>query len=222
MSRKNPRFRRVNPALPGTTNTIMQLAAVGVLDQQEIVSTFTYLSNNSPPAPGEELALANAWVAAAISTDFLDCLSAGYSLLAVKVTCLSDLTRTPAVKTLGAGLPGGVAGTHEPTTVAGVISRYTAFKGQHGRGRLMMPAIPSSFVDPTTDANSLTAAALAIYQTFCTQLLVTVTVGAATYSLAIASRPLTTVAWRNAAIVTVIVPRPLLGNVRRRRVGRGK
>lgn len=222
MSRAQPRFRRVNPPLPVTSTAILRLTVFVLVDGQQCLMNFDYQIVSGPIAGTAEADLIVAWrlanepaLQAIISNDAL---ITGY-----KCAMISQPTRIPAyfVIALG-GLLGTGGATHLPTTVAGVVSKYTLIKGQHGRGRNYVPAVPTAFVTPGTNADSMNAAGLAAYATFA-GLMAAGLLGAGTnFSPCISQRDKGVVAVTKAENVVQTIVRPLLGTVRRRRVGRGK
>jgi len=61
---------------------------------------------------------------------------------------------------------GTVTGNQLAENVAAVLVRGVAVKGQHGRGRVMMPTVPAAFVTPATDPNQLNATGQTAYTAF--------------------------------------------------------
>jgi len=152
---------------------------------------------------------------------------------ALKATLASDTTisrytaadvvigTTPTVIKL-VSVAGTAAGHSLSGPVAAVITKYTALKGQHGRGRMYAGGVPDSFVTPAVDPNVLNAAALAAYVTLETGLLAPLAAGGVNWALCVSLRPIppqTLVT--NAALVTILQTEQPLGTVRRRREGRG-
>jgi hypothetical protein len=128
---------------------------------------------------------------------------------------------TPTVIKL-VSVAGGVAGNSLPGPVASVTTKYTALKGQHGRGRYYGGSVPISFCTPAVDPNTLNAGALAAYVNYNLGLLAPLAAGGVNWALAVSLRPappLTLVT--NAALVTILQTEQPLGTVRRRREGRG-
>lgn len=215
---------RVNPPLPVIALPIYTVQALGELDQQLWLNTFVYVASTNAQTAASEQNIAVSWQAACLTAYRGILAAASAAILSVKVSCMSNLARIPFVNAVpGATQNGTVAGDEYPTTVAAVLSKYTLTKGQHGRGRNYFPAPPLSFVTPATDDNRLNATALTAYQTLMTALQAnTIVDGANAMTLSIATRPKTNVAWNQAQLVSTMIIRPLLGTMRRRRVGVGK
>jgi hypothetical protein len=224
MSRAVPRFRRFNPPLPAATGYVMQVLMSGLMDGQRWVMDFGFMGVGTPPPAGAEATVAGSFTTLMQPT-WQPLTANNVSWDTTKVSCVSIPTRNPFVLTT-APLPlfgsGGAAG-HLTSTDAGIFSKYTLFKGQHGRGRNYIPGMPESFVAPAVDANDLTAGGIAALSAFATAARTQpFTDGVNTLDLCIYTRPAKGLPVTLAANVIVVTPRPLLGTVRRRRVGRGK
>jgi len=109
-----------------------------------------------------------------------------------------------------------------PGTVAAVTTKYSAWKGQHGRGRIYYGGVPITFTDPTVDPNRLLGAAVTAYAAVNTALLLAVVAGGVNWNLSITTRPAPpAVLVARGTNVTILTVQQPLGTVRRRREGRG-
>lgn len=131
------------------------------------------------------------------------------------------LFQAPAAPTVGT-----VAGHALPAEVTAVLEKFTSLKGQHGRGRMEMPAVPISFTTPATNPNVLNAAGLVAYQNPGTLLTTPVASGGVNYSPCLIARanpdadPII-LANNLAILVNDYDVRENLGTQRRRYPGRG-
>lgn len=229
MSRALRRFHRINPSLPSLTGGIaMRIQPMGHIDNQIWLMTFDYISfTTGTPNSNAESNLANAWITNC-GTAMRGCMAADVAFDTIKVTCLNLNTRQPFFAGSLAGMGNGtVAGTHIPSEMAMVLSKYTAFKGQHGRGRAYIPGCPSTFVTPGTDANRINATGQTAVNAFGVALLNTVSDGTNTYTIGVTQRttsgaPTQFGAVLKSAATGGLVIQTLLGTARRRRIGRGK
>jgi hypothetical protein len=224
MSRANPRFRRVNPQLPsiGTQNLFLA-TLMGTCDSMVWMVNLAYMGANTLTALSESNIAAT--LSAALHPSLLAVMDSSSLWQFTKVSCLNMPARIPFVAAVnaGAGYAGTVGATHIPMEMAAVVSKYTLTKGQHGRGRNYWPCVPTSFVTPASNANSLNATAIAAYQTLANQTdAVGIADGAAEMFLAVYQRPAKGFPATQAQAVENIIIRPVLGTVRRRRPGRGK
>jgi hypothetical protein len=106
--------------------------------------------------------------------------------------------------------------------MAAVFQKKTALKGQHGRGRTSMPAIPNTFTTPATDPNIINATGLTAYLALANQLITPVAAGGNTWSLIVSTAPIPPVTLTTrGSIVTLITIDPTLGTIKRRKPGRG-
>lgn len=223
MSRAAPRFRRPSPSLPALGFPAYLVQAQGHGEAGIFLVNFAYIANNVAQTAASEANIA-ASAAVAWAAAFRGCMNASYSLDAIKVTCVTTVTRQPFTNNTSAALGAGtIAGNPLPSTVAATIAKSTATKGQHGRGRNYMPGVPQSFITAATDPDRINAVGLVAYNAFVTALLNTALADGATncnlaiYTRVAAGQPVT-----KGQLVTTCVMRSLLGTIRRRRVGRGK
>jgi hypothetical protein len=224
MSRATPRFRRINPPLPAATGYVVQVIMSGIMDGQRWVMDFGFMGIGAVPPTGAESAIATSFTALTQPT-WQPMTANNVTWDTTKVSCVTSPTRNPFVLTTAPltlfGTGGGVG--HIQSTDAPIFSKYTATKGQHGRGRNYIPGLPIAFVAPAIDANSLTAAGLVLTTAFAQGLRTNpFTDGTNVLDLCVYTRPARGLPVTLAQNVLVVVPRPLLGTVRRRRVGRGK
>jgi hypothetical protein len=135
--------------------------------------------------------------------------------------CLSSQFPPSLVSPLAANGTGGV--NHLPLESSAVVSRYTALKGQHGRGRFYPSCLPVAFSNAgAAAASELTNAAVGLYQALGTALLLPVVAAGVTLNPVIASRPTApSVLVTRAQLVTSYLCQVDLGSIRRRKLGRG-
>lgn len=217
MSRANPRFRRDNPVLPIALTNVWRVKFYGVLEGQMTLSSFYYIDSNTK---GTNLATAQANLQAALP-------SIGGPLVTYGAACSSDwqfqslVIDSPNNPTLSPLVTpyvttgGGPAG-HEPTTVAAVVARQTATKGQCGRGHVLVPAVPTAWV---TDSEITT---LTAYTALANGMKLTLTTGPDTFTPGIWSKGTRTVHQFGFDFLISATPRVVLGTCRRRKLGRGK
>jgi hypothetical protein len=135
--------------------------------------------------------------------------------------CVIDCPTSPSLAALTQTVISFGTGTagHEPTEVAFNINRYTGFKGQCGRGRVLMPAVPTSVVT-ASKVTTLTA-----YTAFANQMLAPIAQGGDTFTPGLYSRD-GSHAFPGAGYAdltaTLTQASSLLGTARRRKIGRGK
>jgi hypothetical protein len=140
----------------------------------------------------------------------------GYTVAVVNV---SDV---PTLVQLTGGVPGTEASLSIAGTVAAVMTKYSSIKGQHGRGRVYFGPVPATFVTPATDPNAINAHGFSQYNTLGNALLLPVAAGLMTFSWAITTRPALPVTVVSLGVpVTSQLATSTMGNVRRRREGRG-
>lgn len=149
------------------------------------------------------------------------------------VTAQTELSDTLGISLTDATIPtrtlahapatvGTVAGNTLPIEMGVVLRKHTAFRGQHGMGRITMPAVPVGFTTPGTDPNLLNAAGVTAYTTVCTNFGTALLAGGQFWSSSLTTRPSppAVVASHGAALSNMTV-NPLLGTSRRRKEGRG-
>lgn len=220
MSRANPRFKRVSPPLPlvGGTNGVVMFTFKGSIEGQFTINTFYYSAAVPAPTQAQLTTLSNN-ILTNLTTTYKAMLSADWTGNSSILTVVhrNDIMGIVGFSILGA--PGTGPALHEPTTVAGLILRRSGVKGQHGRGRVSIPAVPTGWVT----ASSITVAAgLTAYSNFEVQMQLTASDGANTWTPCIAQRATTSPRLViGFSPVLAVVTNPLLGTIRRRRLGRG-
>jgi hypothetical protein len=222
MSRAVPRFHRTNAPLPlvGNNNGVVLYRIFGQLEGQMTISTFMFSSANNAPTQGQLTALLTA-ISAGVFPVYRLCLSndwGGNNKETLDVVHRNDISGI--LTTANSASAGGRAAGHLPTEMAAVMIRYTAVKGQHGRGRVSLPGIALGDVTASVISSGTLLTALTNLQT---QLLGTYSDGTNTWVHCIGSRQPTSHGLVTAfAPVTRYVTKVLLGTVRRRKIGRGK
>lgn len=220
MSRANPRYRRRNFNLSALTNDIFRVKVVGFLENQTCVSSFFYkgpsLVNNATQANLTDLG--SGFVAAGgMLLKYLAACSSDYTLSQVNIDCPTTPSLAPLITTQ-AGSGGGPT-PHLPTEMAVVIIKQTAVKGQCGRGRVSIPAVPSAWVTASKLTTVTAHNALAVAMTDA------ITSGPDTFFPCIYSKAgsrIFPIAGYAALTLCQLAAGSLLGTVRRRKIGRGK
>lgn len=218
MSRAQPRFRRGNFVANAPVNSAWRLAVVGQIEQQMTVNLF-YYHDNRPFSEGVNAIhannLYNAFVAAAGPwEDLKGAISADWASVEIRV----DSPTSPDFGTqiYPQGSIGLAPAGHEPTTVAAIISKHTTLKGQCGRGHLALPGVPTAWVT----ASKITT--LTAYESLATTLLSAITTGADTFTPIVWSKGTRTNPSKGYTEIINFAVKPILGTVRRRKLGRGK
>lgn len=220
MSRANPRYKRVNP--PGTpvgTGSVVEYIIQGSIESQLTINTFYYQAATPLPSTAQLNTLLTA-LHTNLYALYIGCLSSDWTTTRELLNVV-DINSLQGVISVGSA---GTAGTrpagHFPTEVAAILIKRTALKGQHGRGRISLPAI--SLGDATASTITLGAAKTA-QLALCTAMLLTASDGTNTWTPCVAQRntasPRLVVAYAN---LTAVAPNYVLGTVRRRKLGRGK
>lgn len=229
MSKASPRFRRINPPLPplGPSNVFL-VTIGGTADNEEWFVNMGMVGANTLTAASEaNIAISTETT---MTNSLRGVLDASSEWLTVKVTCLNVRSRMPFTRFVngGVGFAGVIGATHIPKEMAAVISKVTAVKGQHGRGRNYYPAVPVSFVTPANNPNNLNLAAITAYNAVDTAWFAgTIVDAGTTMEPCVFTTPKTIPGFapppvQQVALVTSFIVRAILGTVRRRRPGRGK
>jgi hypothetical protein len=221
MSRANPRFHRTNAPLPAVpiANSVAVFKIVGAIENQLTVNTFYYLGGSAAPNT-LQIGTLGVNLENLLLPLYQACISADWTMAYSSVDIVDKNTFFGSQRTTSAGLHGTRTAGHFPTEVAMVIARYSLTKGQHGRGRISLPAI--ALADVT--ASTITSATLITAQNaLAVAMLAVVSDGTNNWSPCIAQRSTTTPRLViGASLLQSIRPRLLLGTVRRRKIGRGK
>lgn len=221
MSRANPRFHRSNPPLfpVGTTNGVVQYVVQGSIEGQMTLSTFMYVAAVPLPSTTQLTTLLTN-ISAGLFVAYKNLISGDWTTTQelLKVVHRNDVATV--ISTARAGTVGGTVGAHAPTEIAGIFIRQTPIKGQHGRGRVSIPAIPSVHY---TASNWSGVGLAALQSSFMSAALATASDGTNTWTPCVGQRG--TASPRlvtNYATISSWRADLLLGTIRRRKVGRGK
>lgn len=221
MSRASPRFHRINPSLPpvGSNNGVALYRIVGTIENQMTISTFMYSAANNAPTQAQLTNLLTS-ISNILLSNYLALISLDWAVVQEKLDVVHRNDIIGTFQTTHAGNSGTRPTGHMPTEVSGIILRRSAFKGQHGRGRVSIPA-PS--VSDVTASRYTNATLLTNLGTFATSMGVGATDGTNSWTPCIGQRsstsPKLVVAFAPVVLVTTTT---LLGTVRRRKIGRGK
>jgi len=213
---------RNNPPAPVVTSPQLKLAIETVADGVRCQSVLSYNGQGNPyPTLTDLQDFIAAWEAAN-EAQYLACLPPDAEL--VRYTCAEvGLGTCPtAVVLISPAEPGTAGATHLPLEMAAVQTLRSNLKGQHGRGRLSMPAVPNTFTTPATDPNILNATGHTAYAALLAALLANIATALGTWVWTIHTRPSPpSVLVNSAANVVSATTNDVLGTVRRRRPGRG-
>jgi hypothetical protein len=211
---------RTNAIPPPITGDVYRMSIYTTSQSQVCINTFDYMGSAFGATPATNMvALLNAW-ALNIQGPYLQCLAtlarANYYLC----QCVSSNTAPTIQKTISAS--GSVAAAPLPLEMAAILKKLSGLKGQHGRGRVFMPAVPTTFTTPTTDPNVLNTVGSLAYNALAITLLTAQAVGGTTYLPVVSKRPVGPLnVVTNAAVLLDMQPVSLLATQRRRKVGRG-
>jgi hypothetical protein len=212
---------RNNPDLPALVDSAINVVAQIIVASQTCEFSLQYIASSTlTPTAAHLTAFGVAWLAN-VGTALLACMTPDAVLRNILIQDLNPGT-CPS-QSVAAGGPGTVTGHCYPTPVAAILTKQTPVKGQRGRGRLYVPAVPLSFVTPGTEIDLLNAGAITLYQALATALLLPVAVtGYGSWVVSIVSRPVPPALIPSQGDgLTGMQPVTLLGTQRRRREGRG-
>jgi hypothetical protein len=211
---------RSNAPAPAITGDVYRISLYMTNQNQVCINSFDVMGDQFASSPGANMvALLNAW-ALNNQTAFLTCMATLCRLNYYLMQCLSSNV-APSIQKV-AGASGSVATAPLPIEMAAIIKKTSALKGQHGRGRCFLPAVPVTFTTNTTDPNNLNAAALITYTALCTSILTPTPAGGRVYTPCISTRPIGPLhVVTNAVAMTDANPVALLATQRRRKIGRG-
>lgn len=211
MSKAKPRFFRNNPALPPAVPNLFEVLVVGHCEGANFVNTFFYADGGAALAPTTEASVANGWWSA-FGTAYRAAISADATVDYVKAQCLTSPQRIPFTAIQGfAGT--GPAG-HEPMTVTATLIRRSGVKGQAGRGRISVPAVPTAWV---TGSEVTSAGA---YNTLAADLATGFTQAGVTYVAQVVSKKNKNGPVLGASPVLTASADLVLGSARRRKINR--
>lgn len=221
MSRANPRFKRTNaplPAIPGGSHVVLY-RILGNLESQLTISTFYWMGANANPTSTQLTTLLTA-ISAGLFTKYAALCSADWTGRQERLDVVDVNSIAGVLSNANQGVAGTRTAGHEPTEVAQPVIRYTAVKGQHGRGRFSIPGISTADVTGSAIVAGTWNTALGLFNT---AMMAAYSDGANSWIAVLASRSSTAPRLANgASALTSAVKSPLLGTIRRRKIGRGK
>jgi len=214
---------RVNAPLPAlAAQPAVQITLFSVTSAQVCENTFQYITAGPAiPATSDLNQLAQ---------DFWSLISAQAVLVTTGQTTFTQVTAAlissnnvpTGLYTLPGATVGAVAGSSLPLEMGAIMAKQTNVRGQHGRGRITLPAVPISFTTPATDPNIINAAGLTAYLNLANKFNAVLISGGVTWNAAVVTRPIPPAAVAtNGTPILRVVTRALLGTARRRREGRG-
>lgn len=217
MSRANPRYHRTNTVPPPPTGNVWHVKIKGSIEGQMTISNF-YYEDTQTPGSGTlaiQQALFNGLtVVGNLVPKYEACLSVDWVANSIIIDSPNNQALAAYVQpwSTAAGGPTG----HEPTEVAAVILKQTSLKGQCGRGRVELPAVPTAWVG-SSQLTTTTA-----YQALAGQMIAQVVNGGYTFTPGIYSRGTRQVRLPGFTALVSCAVTTLLGTIRRRKIGRGK
>lgn len=220
MSRANPRYRRINPlGLAVGAGGVVEYICQGSIEGQMTINTFYYYAPVAAPSPTQLVNLETA-ISTIMFPRIAACVSSDWTCVRELLNVVHRNDLLGVVNVFNAGNAGTRPATHLPTEVAAVVLKKTLLKGQHGRGRISLPAINPADVTASTITNAVLKTNLT---NLCTAMLTANSDGTNNWTPCVATRSTVTPKLvTNYSLLTVAVPDYVLGTVRRRKLGRGK
>lgn len=221
MSRANPRFRRVNPiGVPvGSTYGVVRYVIQGLFQAQMTINVFDYFA--AIPGPGQAaLATLLTNISANILSAFRTCVGTDWAVTVEKLTPIHRNDLSGVISTAHTGQAGTGGSASADSELAIVLLKHSALKGQHGRGRTSLPAVPAGGI---TQSNVTLAGLLTNLGSLAVDMGIAASDGANNWLPCISTR--STASPRlvtSFAGITVVTVNGLLGTIRRRKIGRGK
>lgn len=211
---------RVNALPPPITGDCYRLTIYSRAQAQVCMNTFEVMGDNFAASPAAPMAnILAAWVLA-VETQYLACCTTQTRIFRYNIQCISS--NAPASIDSLVNKPGTTVTDPLPLEMGVILKKTGPLKGQHGRGRVYMPAIPVTFTTPSIEPNLLNATGTTAYTALGLDIQAAVTVGGINYTPIVSPRPIApAVVVTVAAPITSHLPVSLLGTVRRRREGRG-
>lgn len=214
---------RFNPPLPLSLSSMVRITVVVKTQGNLQLTAFDYICTNTiNPSLADIQALRAAWQTAS-QTALLACLSP-LSTIVQYITSELFYGTTPTDDLILGSPPVGTAGAFNlPLESSAVLTKLTAVKGQHGRGRLKMPAVPETFTTPATDPNVLNSTGVAAYNQLVSTVQGGLTTGFGSWTWALFQRPPKggTTLYSRAAAVETSNTELILGSQRSRKPGKG-
>lgn len=218
---------RVNMPQPVKTGNIIRISVYYVTDVNVQITLFDYMNTAGATTVAADVNNIASVFATAAQAQILACISPMSQIQQYIAQDISEGIAPSAISPVG--VVGTAGTTYLPLEMQAGIRKLTSLKGQHGYGRVQMPAVPTTFTTPATDPNKLNAAGTTAYLALSIAMQVALTVGAHTYKPVVSTRiiqpkpplppisPLIT----HAGLITGTLVDGLLGTQRRRRPGRG-
>lgn len=220
MSRASRRYTRTSISLPSTVGQgVVEYVIQGVCEAQETINTFYFLGPTALPTVASlNTLLSN--IHTGLWAKYLACLSVDWTSTLERLNVVTTQVIQGVVSTTFANAAGTRPTAHLPLQNAILVTRQTATKGQHGRGRIYLPAVCEG---DCTNSRVTNAALQTALNALAAQMLLTYSDGTNTWTPCVAQR--STVSPRlvtNAQALSSTGVNLLIATIRRRRIGRGK
>jgi len=132
-----------NQPLPPLAHDVVQIAICGVLEGQETRNLFYYRNNAAIGTVNDNdlTGILDAFMTlGSPGSDMPNCTATSWHFDRLEAFSITKPSLVKAEKIIN--LNGVVPGKAFPSTVSATISRYANFRGQCGRGRISVPAVP--------------------------------------------------------------------------------
>lgn len=211
---------RLNPLPPAITGDVCRIVIQYLGLSGTYINTLDYQASALNAVTSATLAALAAAFQTAVEPSLKACLSDQATIAAYFASCLS--LSTPATDFLVSGVAGTVAQPCLPNEMGAVIQKRTLLKGQHGRGRITLPAVPTTFTTPATNPDKINVTGGAAYSSLVTALEGNLAAGGLTFTPCLSVRPAPpAILVTHAQQVTNFALNTILGTARRRKEGRG-
>ncbi len=212
---------RHNPPLPVVLTNVLRVVVQSTFRGQLFENSFDYISSVGVTFTPTLLDTFITDFIAANQTAYLACLCADQTV--TKYFCQDLNPATTPTQFQSVSQVGTVAGHSLPSFVSAVIQKGTNVKGQSGRGRTYLGAVPITFSTPATSPDAANAAAFVAYTALATALRAPIVSGGATWTWSITTRPIAPAYLvTNGSKILTNDTDALFGTTRRRIEGRGR
>jgi hypothetical protein len=212
---------RTNAPNPPIAGAVARVLVYSRTTNQVAITSHDYMASTMGITAADLTALIAQWIIKN-QANYLGCLTPDTVVFQFLCSRLDSLAVQTQIFTLVGGSAGIIVGHPLPLQMGVTLTKYSSVKGQHGRGRITMPAIPASYVTPATDPDQINATGVTAYTALTVTLQAPITVGPITWTPCISTRPVPPAnVVTNASVYTNMVVRTILGSARRRKEGVG-